>query len=301
MQYIDYYKILGVSKDAKKSEIKKAYKKLARKYHPDLNPGDKSAEEKFKQINEAYEVLGNDENRKKYDRYGKDWQHAEEFEKARQNAYSGGTHHRHYSYSGFDEHDFSDFFEAMFGGGRRASSQSKARFKGADYQAELDLNLTDVLRSHKKTLTVNDKKIRISIPAGVSDGQVIRIKGHGAPGVNGGQAGDLYIRFNIHNNTSFRREGNDLYLQHTMDLYTAVLGGEIIINTLHGMVKVKVKPGTQNGTKIKIKGKGMPVYKESGTYGDLYVIYQVEIPKNLTEKERELFQQLAKLHKNGKA
>jgi curved DNA-binding protein len=295
---MDYYKILGVSKTADAKQIKKAYKKLARQYHPDLNPGDKNAEQKFKEINEAYEVLGNDENRKKYDKYGKDWQHAEEFEKARRQAEKQRSTHRQYTYSGFDDSgDFSDFFEAMFGGHTAGygSSRRDIPFKGADYQAELQLQLTDVFRSHKQTLTVNGKKIRINIPAGVEDGQVIRIKGHGAPGSNGGPNGDLYIKFNIVNNTSFRRKGADLYLDMDLDLYKAVLGGELYLNTLSGKVKVKVKPGTQNGTKIKIKGKGMPVYKQKDSFGDLYVTYHIKIPEKLSEEEKKLFEKLAAL------
>ncbi len=298
MQYIDYYKILGVPRSADAKTIKKAYKKLARQYHPDLNPGSKEAEKKFKEINEAYEVLGNEENRKKYDKYGKDWQYADEIEKAKKQAESRSYGKRHYTYTGFEDAGaFSDFFEAMFGSGASGfnTAHSDVPFKGADYQAELELTLTDVFREHKKTLTVNGKKIRITIPAGVEDGQVIRIKGHGAPGTNGGPKGDLYIRFHIVNNTSFVRKGADLYLNKELDLYKAVLGGDVYINTLGGKVKVKVKPGTQNGTTIKIKGKGMPVYKRKNSFGDLYVTYHIRIPSHLTKEEKTLFEKLAAL------
>jgi curved DNA-binding protein len=305
MEFIDYYKILGVSKNASEAEIKKAYRKLARKYHPDLNPGDKEAEQRFKQINEANEVLSNPENRKKYDQYGKDWKHAEEFEKAKrqrqsQHAYAGGGGGQSYYSGGFGEGDFSDFFEAMFGGGgsfggSRHSRRGGMQFKGQDFHAELQLSLTDVFRTHKRTLEVNGKKIRITIPAGVENGQEIIIRGHGGPGMNGGPKGDLYIRFNIVNNTNFKRVKDDLYLDLDLDLYKAVLGGEVTINLLDGKVKLKVKPETQNGTKVKLKGKGFPKYKKEGQFGDLYVTYRIKIPTGLSKKEKELFEELAKL------
>ncbi len=306
MSYIDYYKVLGVNKSATAAEIKKAYRKLARKYHPDVNPNDKTAEHKFKEINEANEVLSNPENRKKYDQYGKDWQHAEAFEKAkqqqqRQYEQAGGSR-RTYS-GGFTQDDFSDFFESMFGGGGSPFGQSaggqtgrNVKFKGQDYNAELRLNLTDVFKSHKQTLTVNDKKIRITIPAGIENGQTIRIKGHGGKGVNGGPNGDLYITFSVNNNTNFKRHKENLHLTQEIDLYTAVLGGEIIVNTLHGKVKLKVKPETQNGTKVKLKGKGFPKYKKEGSFGDLILTYQVKIPKNLSQKEKDLFKELSTLN-----
>jgi len=299
MGYIDYYKVLGVSKNATEKDIKKAYKKLARKYHPDLNPNDKKAEEKFKEINEANEVLSNPENRKKYDKYGKDWKHADEFEKAQKQRGATGGFGGGQSYGGgFDEADFSDFFSSMFGGGAGAGGgrRQSARFKGQDFNAELHLNLTDVYKTHKQELTVNGKKIRLTIPAGIQDGQTIKIKGKGGPGANGGVNGDLYITFRINNNTSFRRKGNDLYFTYDLDLYKAVLGGSIEIITLEGKkVKIKVKPETQNGTKVKLKGKGFPVYKKPNQFGDLYITYNIKIPTNLTDKEKELFEELAKL------
>lgn len=293
MSFIDYYKILGVSKNASESDIKKAYRKLARKYHPDLHPNDKEAERKFKEINEANEVLSNAENRKKYDKYGKDWKHAEEFEKAQQQQRQSRTGQQRQSYGDFSESDYSDFFESMFGGGRRR--QGNVKFKGQDYTAELHLDLTDVYKTHKRTLTVNGKNIRLTIPAGVENGQTIKIKGYGGEGLNGGPNGDLIITFSIANNTSFKRDKNNLYSSVTIDLFKAVLGGEITVDTFEGKVKLKVKPGTQNGSKVKLKGKGFPVYKKEGQFGDLYITYNVEIPTKLTEKEKELFNELAKL------
>jgi curved DNA-binding protein len=293
MAYIDYYKILGVNKTATQDEIKKAYRKLARKYHPDLNPDDKTAEKKFKEINEANEVLSDPENRKKYDKYGKDWEHAEEFEKARQQQQSQRSYQRPSS-GGFTDSDYSDFFESMFGGGGRSRGRT-VKFKGQDYTAELQLDLRDVYETHKRVLTVNGNNIRITIPAGVKDGQTIRIKGHGGPGVNGGPNGDLLITFSIINNTPFKRDSEHLYATVDIDLYTAVLGGDIIIDTFDSKVKMKVQSGTQNGTKVKLKGKGFPVYKKEGKFGDLYVTYNVELPRNLTSREKELFEELAKL------
>ncbi|NOT93684.1 MAG: DnaJ domain-containing protein [Ferruginibacter sp.] len=291
MEFIDYYKILGIDKNASDEEIKKAYRKLARKLHPDLNPNDKDAHQKFQQINEANEVLSDPEKRKKYDQYGKDWQHADQFEQQRksqgQSRQSAGP-----QFSGDDEHDFSSFFESMFGGSGR-SSQTK--FRGQDYNASLKLNLTDALQTHQQTLTVNGKNIRITIPAGIENGQIIKLKGYGAPGVNGGPPGDLFITFSIAPHPRFKRSGNDLFTTATIDLYTALLGGETTIDTLSGKVKLNVTAETQSGTKIRLKGKGFPVYKKEGEAGDLYVTYEVKLPTNLTEQQKALFAELSKL------
>jgi len=296
MEYIDYYKILGVIKGASQSDIKKAYRKLARKYHPDVNPNDSQAEQKFKQINEANEVLGNAENRKKYDAYGKDWQHAEEIEKARKAQQQQRGYQTQYS-GDFEEHDFSDFFESMFGGRSSAdfSGGRQVKFRGQDFNAELKLKLNDVYDTHKRTLTINGKNIRITIPAGIENGQTIKIKGHGGPGRNGGPKGDLFITFSIENNSGFKRDGDNLYKTLDLDLYTALLGGEITVDTFDGKAKLKVKPETQNGTKVKLKSKGFPVYKKEGHFGDLFITYYVKTPTNLTTKEKELFKELATL------
>ena len=286
MEFIDYYKILGIEKNATEDDIKKAYRKLARKLHPDLNPDDKNAHQKFQQVNEANEVLSDPEKRKKYDQYGKDWQHAEQFE--RQHAHQPGGQ----PFSNPGDHDFSSFFESMFG---RTGRQSQAKFRGQDYNAELQLSLTDAMTTHPKVLTVNGKNIRITIPSGVENGQVIKLNGYGAPGVNGGPAGDLYITFNIASHPVFKRLGNDLYMSANIDLYTALLGGETTIETLNGKVKLTVKPETQSGTRIRLKGKGFPVYKKEGEHGNLYVTYIVQLPTSLTEKQKELFTELSKL------
>lgn len=295
MDFVDYYKILGVSKTATQDEIKKAYRKLARKMHPDLNPNDKDAHKKFQQINEANEVLSDPDKRKKYDQYGKDWQHAEQFEQARQSQQRAWKGEGGQEFSGtFDEEGFSEFFSSMFGG-EGSGRRRKTKFRGQDHQAILQLRLKDVYTTHQQTLTVNGKNIRITIPAGVENGQVIRLKGYGGPGANGGPAGDLYITFEIADDPHYKRSGNDLYITTAIDLYTAVLGGETVIDTLSGKVKLNVTPGTQNGTKVRLKGKGFPVYKREGELGDLYVTFNVKVPANLTEKQKELFTELAKL------
>lgn len=297
MAFIDYYKTLEVSKNASADEIKKAYRKLARKYHPDMNPNDKEAEKKFKELNEANEVLSNPENRAKYDKYGENWKHGEEYERAQQQqrqqyqGNSGGG----FSGADFGEgEDFSDFFQSMFGGGFGRSSRGSAsgKFKGSDISAELNLELRDAAKTHQQTFDINGKKVRITIPAGVYDGQQIKLKGHGNPGTNGGPNGDLFITFNISEDKDFKREGDNLRTSVDIDLYTAVLGGDANIQTLDGSVKLKVKPETQNGTTVRLKGKGFPVYKKEGVSGDLYVTYHVKIPTNLSEKQKELFRQL---------
>jgi curved DNA-binding protein len=295
MDFVDYYKILGVAKTATTEDIKKAYRKLARKHHPDLNPNNKEANKQFQQVNEANEVLSDPEKRKKYDQYGKDWQHADQFEKAGQQRGRAYSNANEQSYSdSFGEGDFSDFFESMFGGRRSARTESQAKFRGQDYQSELQLNLEAAYTTHTQMLTVDGKNIRITIPAGVENGQKIKLKGHGSPGINGGPAGDLYITFSIANHPQFKRNGNDLYTKAEIDLYTALLGGEITIDTLNGKVKLKVEPVVQNETKIRLKGKGYPVYKKEGQFGDLYITYQVKLPASLTEKQKELVTQLSK-------
>lgn len=316
MAYIDYYKVLGVNKDATQNDIKKAFRKLARKYHPDLNPNDPSAKDKFQEINEANEVLSDPEKRKKYDEYGEHWKHADEFEKQKQQ--HGGGFGGAGGFGGFETNGdgtywyssngegglgdaggahfggsgggFSDFFEELFG--HRGGGGQSAGFRGQDYNAELQLSLRDAAVTHKQVLNVNGKNIRITVPAGIANGQTIKLRGHGAPGANGGPAGDLYITFVIPDDPVFKRLGNDLYVTAPLNLYTAVLGGEETVETLNGKVKLKVKPETQNGTKVRLKGKGFPIYKEEGKWGDLIVTYNITIPTNLTEHQKELFRQL---------
>lgn len=297
MDFVDYYSVLGVPKNASDEDIKKAYRKLARKHHPDLNPNDPEADKKFQQLNEANEVLSDPEKRKKYDQYGKDWQHAEQFEQARQQQQYARTANAgdHEFSGGFGGADFSDFLSSMFGqqGGARGSRQAK--FRGADYSAELHLSLRDAYTTHKQTLTVNSQQIGITIKAGVENGQKIKLADYGAPGVNGGPNGDLYITFVIADDNRYKRKGNDLYVEEDIDLYTAVLGGEKIIDTLSGKVKIPIAAGTQNGAKSRLKGKGFPLYNQEGAFGDLYVQWQVKIPTNLNDEQKDLFKKLANL------
>lgn len=300
--FIDYYQVLGLEKGATEEEIKKAYRKLARKYHPDLNPNNKEAQVSFQRINEANEVLSDADKRSKYDKYGENWKHADQMEeqqKQQQHAGAnkgfGGQGFEGYTYGNGESGDFSDFFEQMFGKQQRRGGNVK--YRGEDFRAELSLNLTDAYKTHKQILNVNGKKIRITIPAGVEDGQVIKLQGYGSEGVNGGPKGDLYITFAIRNDTDFKRLGDDLYLNQKLDLYTAVLGGEEIVDTMSGKLKLKVSPETQNNTKVRVKGKGFPKYKNDNEFGDLYVTWYVETPTGLSEEEKELFKKLADLKK----
>lgn len=313
MAFIDYYKILGLDKKASQDDIKKAYRKMARKYHPDLNPNDQEANKMFQQINEANEVLNDPEKRKKYDEYGEHWKNADQYEQAKQSqgsrgggnpfaggSYAGGGGYATNDFEGFgDAHfgagGFSDFFESMFGGAGSTRSSGSRKLKGQDYQAELKISLRDAYTTHKQTLTVNGKNIRITIPAGIANGQVIKLNGQGAPGANGGPNGDLYITFNISPDPLFKRLGDDLYATVEIDLYTAVLGGEVTANTFEGKVKLKVAAGTQNGTKVRLKNKGFPVYKKEGEFGNLFLTYFIKIPTTLTEKQKELFTELQNL------
>ncbi len=308
MAFIDYYKVLGVERNATQDDIKKAYRKMARKYHPDLNKDDPNAKDKFQEINEANEVLSDPEKRKKYDEYGEHWKHADEF-KAEREAYQraqekGGQSAYWYSVNGDDfmggfgrgnASGFSDFFEQLFGHGASAGRSGRGynmMSRGGDIEAQMNLSLREAAVTHKQTFSVNGENLRITIPAGIADGQMIKLKGHGEKGSNGAPDGDLYITFQIAPDPEFKREGDDLFTDVDIDLYTAVLGGTVNVKTIDGMVKLKVNPGTQNDTKVRLRGKGFPVYKKEGTFGDLIVTYHVDIPTSLSEKQKELFTQL---------
>ena len=355
----DYYEVLGVDRGADDATLKKAYRKLAKKYHPDMNPGDKEAEAKFKEATEAYGVLSDPDKRRQYDQFG----HAA-FENGGGGAGAGGF--GGFDFGGGDMGDiFGDIFGDLFGGGGSRRRANNGPMKGANLRAvvhitfeeavfgcqkELEINLKDtcttchgtgakpgtspetcskcngtgqitytqqtmfgsvrnvttcpdcngtgkIIRDkctacHGTGYTSSRKRIQVNIPAGIDDGQSIRIREKGEPGVNGGPAGDLYIPFVIGDDPVYKREGDNLYMNVPIDPYTAVLGGEQIIETLNGKVKMKIKPETQNGTKVRLRGKGFPVYKQDGQFGDLFVTYEVKIPTHLTEKQKELFREL---------
>ncbi len=307
MQYIDYYKILGVDKKADEKQIKKAYRKLALKYHPDKNKGNKQAEERFKEINEAYTVLSDPEKRKKYDKYGHDWEKFQYAESAGGNFdFGGGAGFGGFKFGGSQgggtqfefggSSDFSDFFNMFFGGGSRGNFRTGgyARpMKGQDYSTIAEITLEEAYNGTSRLIELGGKKIRVKFKAGVKHGQKLKIKGKGAPGRNGGPAGDLYLEVRVINNTDFKREGNELRKKINVDLYTAVLGGDVEVTTIdHKKVKIKIPQGTQNGKVFRIKGKGMPVYGSTNRYGDLYLELDIKIPTNLSEQEKELFEKL---------
>lgn len=305
MAYIDYYKVLGVSKNASQDEVRKAYRKLARKYHPDLNKGDEAAAQKFKEINEANEVLSDSDKRKKYDTYGKDWEHAAQFERMRQQQGGGGR--GGFGGMGGMGGDFSDFFQSMFGGmggfggfGGMGGGQPRD-IKGQDVKTEVTLDLRDAAETHKRTLNINGKQLRITVEAGTKDGQTIRLRGHGQPSPMGGSPGDLYLTFNLRKDRDFERKGDDLYTHAEVDLFDALLGGHVDVKTLSGgAVRLKIKPGTQSGSKMRLKGKGYPRYKSSGA-GDLYVEIQVKLPETLSEAEEKLLREWQALRQGSSA
>ena len=313
MAFIDYYKVLGIDRSASQSDIRKAYRRLAKQYHPDVNKNDSQAQERFQEINEANEVLGDPEKRKKYDEYGEHWSHAEEYEAQRrqyEQQYGQQSAYGNFSEGGFGGFNFggfgdfsrsegntggfSDFFEQLFGGTRRRQQRS---LRGQDYEAELHLTLRDATQTHKQVISIGDKSIRVTIPAGIADGQRLKLRGHGGEAPQGGTRGDLYITFRIALDPTFMRQGDDLYTTLSIPLTTAVLGGEATITTLMGEVlRLKVSAGTQPDTKVRLKNKGFPQYKKENERGDLIITYTISIPTTLTSEQRDLFVQLK--HKN---
>lgn len=293
MPFIDYYKVLGVEKSATQDEIRKAYRRQAKRYHPDINKDDPQAKERFQEINEANEVLGDPEKRRKYDEYGENWRHADEFEAQRrqyrgtQDSYDFGGFGGFGDFSGNSDNasGFSDFFEQLFGSG---FGQRRER-RGQDLQANLSLTLQEAATEHRQTFTVNGEKIRITVPAGIGDGQKIKLKGRGA--MLNGTRGDLFITFRIEPDPRFTRDGNDLRTTLTVDMYTMLLGGEAIVPTLTGNARVTIKAGTQPDSMIRLRGKGMPVYKEPGMAGDLIVTLKTRLPQ-LSERQKELLRRV---------
>ncbi len=300
MDYKDYYKILGVDKKATASEIKKAYRGLAVKHHPDKNPGNKESEEKFKLINEANEVISDPEKRKKYDELGENWQ---QFEKAGNqpggNPFGGGGRQQYYNGNaggGFGEQEgFSDFFEQFFGGsrgGKQQGARGPQNFKGSNYETEMEITLEEAYAGTSRIIQLDNTKLRITTKPGSYTDQQLIIKGKGAKGSSEEHRGDLYVRIMVKPSTLYTRKGDDLYKDVSIDLYTAILGGEVLVDTLDGQVKIKVTEGTQNNKTIRIKGKGMPVYESPTIHGDLYIKLQVIIPDKLTEEQKELFKKI---------
>lgn len=309
MAFIDYYKVLGIDRSATQADIRKAFRRLAKQYHPDTNKEDPKAQERFQEINEANAVLSDPEKRKKYDEYGEHWAHAEEYEAQRRQyeqqygtgGYStyGGHGFGGFDFGGFGDFTrsegntggFSDFFEQLFGGTRSRRARNEP-LRGHDYEAELQITLRDAAETHKQVLSVGEQSVRVTIPAGVTDGQRLRLRGYGGEAPQGGTRGDLYITFRILPDKVFSRVGNDLYLTTNLPLTTAVLGGEVVVETLKGNVRVKVNAGTQPSNKLRLRGKGFPIYKHEGSYGDLIINFQISIPNNPTLQQRELFEEL---------
>ena len=292
MAFIDYYKVLGVERNASQEEIKKAYRRLAKQYHPDLNKDNPQAKEKFQEINEANEVLGDSEKRKRYDEYGEHWRHSEEYEAQRRNAHSYGGAQGFGAFEGFGDFSrsagnssgFSDFFEQLFGGG--FSRQQR----GSDLQATLQMTLKEAATTHRRILEIEGEKIAITIPAGVADGQKIKVRGHGRESAYGKGRGDLYITFRIEPDSLFTREGDDLHTTAVCNLYTLLLGGEVVVPTLDGSVKLSIRPGTQPGSRLRVSRKGMPHYRREGR-GDMIVEIKVTLPQ-LNAEQRELLKKM---------
>ena len=306
MDYRDYYKILGVNKKASQADIKKAYRKLAMKFHPDKNQEDAKAEEKFKEISEAYEVLSNVENRRKYDQLGANWKH---YEKNGAYANQGFGHGQYGGYyrtgsDGIDMDDifggggFSDFFKTFFGagfGGDRTQSRQRSSLKGRDYKTTLSLTLLEAYQGTERMIEIDGTRIKVKVGKGVDDGQRLRVKGKGGRGSAGGQSGDLYLLINILPDPRFKRKRADLYTTVDIDLYTAVLGGKLTVETLKGPVNITIPQGTQNTKTFRLKNMGMPKYGQSGISGDMFVKIHVEIPAKLNSEEKNMFEKLRKL------
>jgi curved DNA-binding protein len=295
MDFKDYYKILGVDKNASQEEIKKVFRKLAVKYHPDKNSGDKNAELKFKEINEANGVLSDVAKRKEYDQLAANW--ATYGGPYNPNQTGGGQKRSRGAYNpdDFAGGDFSDFFNTFFGQqGSGQSGRRAARFKGDDYQTSIQITLEEAFSGAEKIIAVDKQQLRIKLKPGTEDQQVIKLKGKGGVGINGGDSGDLFITIHITDDKDFIRKGNDLYCTLLADIYTAVLGGPVDIRTLKGHIKMNIPAGTDNGKTLRLKGQGMPIYDKEN-FGDLYATVSLVVPKNLSEKEKELFNQLSKL------
>ncbi len=304
--YKDYYKILGVDRGASEKDIKSAYRKLARKHHPDVNPNDKAAEERFKEVSEAYEVLSDSDKRARYDQYGQYW------EQVKVGGQSGGGAPPGWEGFGFDfgdfdggrvdiggESGFSDFFEMLFGRGRSGRSGQRMRHaptKGRNIEADLDISLEDAFNGGKKVFKLDGRTIELSIPRGVRDGQKMRLAGQGE-GIPGGR-GDLMIRMKLRPHQTFERKEDDLYTDLPVDYALAALGGEVQVPTLSGRVTMKIPPGTTAGKSFRLPGQGMPKMNKSER-GNLYAKVRIQIPETISDRERELLEDIRKLRRQG--
>lgn len=298
MNFKDYYKILGVDKTASAADVKKAYRKLAVKYHPDKNPNNNAAEEKFKEANEANEVLGDPEKRKKYDELGENWKHydqqteKQDFDWSKYQNTGGGGGQQFYSGDTFGgEGNFSDFFESIFGASRGGSRSSRAQ-KGNDYSAEAEISLEEAYSGTARLLEVNGEKLQMKFKPGMRDGQTLRIKGKGGKGINNGERGDIYVTVHIPVHPHFERKEDDLHAEMPVELYTLILGGKALVRTLKGTIKMDIPKGTDSGKILRLKGMGMPRFGKENDFGDMYAKTKVMIPKNLSEKEIKLFEEL---------
>jgi len=315
MEYKDYYKILGVEKNADDKTIKAAYRKLARKHHPDVNPDEPKAEERFKEINEAYEVLGSAEKRQKYDQLGSDWQRWQQtggqptdFNWGQYTTGPGGQR-VHVQYANPEDFEdlfggnspFSDFFTSIFGGGGRGAGRGSGfeyqprAVRGQDFEHEVEISLSEAYQGTSRLLNKDGRRLEVKIPAGAKSGTKVRMRGEGSSGQAGGAAGDLYLKVKVAGDARFERKGDDLYTSVPVDLYSALLGGEVTVATLGGEVKLKIPGGSQNGQTFRLRGKGMPKLNRKQEAGDLYAKIEVRLPTKLTAEQRELVEKMQRL------
>lgn len=297
MDYKDYYKILGVTKQASQDEIKKAYRKLAVKYHPDKNQGNKGAEEKFKEISEAYDVLGDTGKRKKYDDLGENWQQYANTNRQQANYRPRGNNRQQQYSSPGEEGEFSDFFESVFGFGNKRSRSTAPR-RGEDHEAATTLTLEEAFFGTSRQVTLENQQLNLKLKPGIADGQILKMKEKGGPGINGGPAGDLFITIHVQPHPRFERKGNDLYTDEPLDVFVAIAGGKKPVHAIDKTVNVTIPPCTDSNKVFRLKGMGMPDYKNATLRGDLYARMVITIPKNLRPEEIATIRQLAENRTN---